>query len=148
MKDIKDVWMHRTPLEAFLTPWVKLQCPQHLLPPCFSWLFSPLTTQHLMNCHLHTRITYELPAVSLEPLTLGIQWTFLVEYVNKQRRCLHGERAGWWSPWGCAGGGWPRVQDSMARGGWKWRLRVTHVLDTVQLKSRNPHRWSQRTRCL
>lgn len=53
-------------------------------------LFSPLTTQHLMNRHLHTRITYKLPAVSLEPLTLGIQWTFLVEYVNKQRRFLHG----------------------------------------------------------
>lgn len=42
-----------------------------------------------MNRHLHTRITYKLLAVSLEPLTaLGIQWTFLVEYVKYLRETL------------------------------------------------------------
>ena len=89
------------------------------------WLFSSLTTQHLINCHFHISITYEVPDVCLEPLTLSVQWTFLVEFINNLRHCLRGRELG-----GSPCEGVQGVGDQMCGTAGKGRVTVTSACDT------------------
>ena len=89
------------------------------------WLFSSLTTQHLINCHFHISITYEVPDVCLEPLTPSVQWTFLVEFINNLRHCLRGRELG-----GSPCEGVQGVGDQMCGTAGKGRVTVTSACDT------------------